>query len=92
MNAHTKISLSDVRIMIPKEYPMSTEESGHLYHPGDGVNKNVEEAYVWYRIAQCAGNRSVDSIVSHLGSKLMTSTCHKLSSRALHIYTRALTH
>ena len=92
MNAHIKISLSDVRIMILSEYPLSTEEHGHLYYHGDGVDKSVEEAYVWYHIAQCAGNRSVDSIVSHLGSKLVASTCHKLSSRALHIYTRALTH
>ena len=91
MNAHIKISLSDVRIMILSEYPLSTEEYGHLHYHGDGVNKSVEEAYVWYRIAQCAGNRSVDSIVRHLDSKLMTSTCYKLPSRALHIYTRALT-
>ena len=51
MNAHIKISLSDVRIMILSEYPLSTEEHGHLYYHGDGVDKSVEEAYVWYHIA-----------------------------------------
>ena len=51
LNAHIKISLSDVRIMILSVYPLSTEEHGHLYYHGDGVDKSVEEAYVWYHIA-----------------------------------------
>ena len=37
---------------------MSTEEYGHLFYDGDGVIKNREEAYVWYRIALCAGNHN----------------------------------
>ena len=92
MNAHIKISLSDVRIMILNEYPLSTEEYGHLHYHGDGVNKSVEEAYVWYRIAQCAGNHSVDSLVDYIDATLTKSTCCKLSSKAKHIYTQALQH
>ena len=44
MNAHMKISLSDVRIMILSEYPLSTEEYGHLKHHGDEVDKSCAEA------------------------------------------------
>jgi len=92
MNTRPNVSLSDIRIMILCEYPLSTEECGHQYYDGDGVNKNREEAYVWYRVAQCAGNHKVDSLVDHLGSTLLRSKCLKLSSRARHIYTRALQH
>ena len=92
MNTRPKVSLSDIRTMILCEYPLSTEECGHHYYDGDGVNKSLEEAYVWYRVAQCAGNHKVDSLVDHLGSKLVRSKCLKLSSRAKHIYTRALQH
>ena len=92
MVTQTSISLSDIRTMILCEYPLSTEECGHHYYDGDGVNKSLEEAYVWYKVAQCAGNHSVDSLVDHLGSKLVRSKCCKLSSRAKHIYTRALQH
>jgi len=60
MNTHPKVSLSDIRIMILCEYPLSTEGCGHHYYDGDGVNKNQEEAYVWYRVAQCSGNHKVD--------------------------------
>ena len=92
MNTHPKVSLSDIRIMILCEYPLSTEECGHQYYDGDSVTKNLEEAYVWYRVAQCAGNHKVDSLVDHLSSALVRSKCLKLSSRAKHIYTRALQH
>jgi len=92
MATQTSISLSNIRTMILCEYPLSTEECGHQYYDGDGVSKNLEEAYGWYRVAQCSGNHKVDSLVDHLGSKLVRSKCLKLSSRARHIYTRALQH
>jgi TPR repeat protein len=92
MNTHCKISLSDIRTMILCSYPLSTEEYAHLYYDGDCVIKNREEAYVWYRIAQCAGNHSVDCLVNYLNSRIMKSTSDKLSSRAKHIYARALQH
>ena len=92
MATQTGISLSDIRTMILCEYPLSTEEVGHQYYDGDGVTKNIEEAYVWYRVAQCAGNHKVDSLVYHLGSSLVKSKCLKLSSRAKPIYTKALQH
>ena len=37
MNTRPKVSLSDIRIMILCEYPLSTEECGHLYYDGDDV-------------------------------------------------------
>ena len=92
MNTRPNVSLSDIRMMILCEYPLSTEECGHQYYDGDDVNKSLEEAYVWYRVAQCSGNHNVDSLVDCLGSKLVKSKCLKLSSRAKHIYTRALQH
>ena len=92
MYTHSKISLSDIRTMILCEFPLSTEEFGHQYYDGEGVSKSLEEAYVWYRVAQCTGNNNVDSLVNYLDSKLTTSKCFKLSSRARHIYTRALQH
>ena len=92
MNPHPKVSLSDIRIMILCEYPLSTEECGHQYYDGDGVSKSLEEAYVWYRVAQCSGNHKVDPLVNYLGSTLVKSKCLKLSSRAKHIYTMALQH
>ena len=92
MYTHSKISLSDIRTMILCEFPLSTEEFGHQYYDGEGVSKSLEEAYVWYRVAQYTGNNNVDSLVNYLDSKLTTSKCFKLSSRARHIYTRALQH
>ena len=92
MNTPMKISLSDIRTMILCEFPLSTEEFGHQYYDGDGVSKNLKEVYVWYRVAQCAGNHNVLSLVNYLGSTLVKSKCLKLSSRAKHIYTRALQH
>ena len=71
MSTQANNSLSDIRIMILCEYPLSTEECGHHYYDGDGVSKNLEEAYVWYRVAQCAGNHNVDSLVNCLGSELV---------------------
>jgi TPR repeat protein len=90
MNIYCKLSLSDIRTMILCEYPLSTEEYGHLYYDGDGVIKSLEESYVWYRVAQFSGNHSVDSLVNYLNSRIMKSTSNKLSSRAKHIYARAL--
>ena len=84
------ISLSDTRMMILCEFPLSTEEIGHQYYDGDGVNKSREEAYVWYRVAQCAGNHDVDSLVNCLNTKLIKTKRLKLSSRAKHIYASAL--
>ena len=92
MSTHIQVSLSEIRTMILCEYPLSTEEYGHLYYDGDGVTKNIEEAYVWYQVAQCAGNHRVDSLVNYLNTKLIKSQCLKLSSRAKHMYTKALTH
>jgi TPR repeat protein len=92
MNTLTQMSLSDIRIMILCDFPLSTEECGHLFYDGDGVIKNREEAYVWYRIAQFSGNHSVDCLVNYLNSRIMKSTSNKLSSRAKHIYARALLH
>ena len=92
MNAQKKISLSSIRTMILCAYPLSIDEYGHCYYDGDGdgVNKSPDEAYVWYRVAQCAGNSNVDSLVNYLSSKLMKRKRDKLSSRARHIYERAL--
>ena len=90
MNTHPKVPLSDIRMMILCEYPLSTEECGHHYYDGDGVTKNIEEAYVWYRVAQCAGNHDVDSLVNCLNTKLIKTKRLRLSSRAKHIYASAL--
>ena len=90
MNTHCKLSLSDIRTMILFEFPLSTEEYGHLYYDGDGVTKSLEEAYIWYIIAQCSGNHRVDCLVNYLNSRLMKPTCKKLSSKAKDIYARAL--
>ena len=90
MDTQTSISLSDIRTMILCEYPLSTEECGHHYYDGDGVTKNIEEAYVWYRVAQCAGNHDVDSLVNCLNTKLIKTKRLRLSSRAKHIYASAL--
>ena len=92
MYTHTKISLSDIRTMILCEFPLSTEEFGHQYYDGEGVKKSLKEAYVWYRIAQCAGNNNVDSLVNYLNTGMITATRLRLSSRAKHIYIRALRH
>ena len=46
MNTPMKISLSDIRLMILCEFPLSTEEFGHQYYDGDGVSKNLEKAIV----------------------------------------------
>ena len=92
MTTHTQVSLSEIRTMILCEYPLSTEEYGHLYYDGEGVNKSLEEAYVWYKVAQCGGNHNVDSLVNYLGSTVVKSKCLKLSSRAKHIYTKTLQH
>ena len=92
MSLRPNITLSDIRMMILCEFPLSTEEIGHQYYDGEGVSKSLEEAYVWYQVARCAGNHKVDSLVNYLDSKLTTSKCLKLSSRARHIYTRALQH
>ena len=84
------MTLSDIRMMILCEYPLSTEECGHHYYHGDGVTKNIEEAYVWYQVTQCAGNHRVDSLVKYLDTTLINTKRLKLSSRARHIYTSAL--
>ena len=90
MSLRPNITLSDIRMMILCEFPLSTEEIGHQYYDGEGVKKSLKEAYVWYRIAQCAGNHSVDSLVDYIGTTLTKSTYCKLSSKAKHIYTQAL--
>ena len=92
MSTQANIPLSDIRMMILCGYPLPTEEYGHFYYDGDEVTRSTEEAYVWYRIAQQAGNRSVDSVVDCIGPTLTTFKCHRLSSRAEHIYSRALQH
>ena len=92
MSTHIQVSLSEIRTMILCEYPLSTEEYGHLYYDGCAVTKNIEEAYVWCKVAQFAGNHNEDSLVNYLGSTLVKPKCLKLSSRAKPIYTRALQH
>ena len=90
MSTKIKQSLSDIRLMILTSYPLSTEELGHLYYDGDGVGQSYEEAYVWYLVAQCAGNHRTDSLVKYLNTKLIKTKRLKLSSRAKHIYSKAL--
>jgi TPR repeat protein len=90
MYTPTQLSLSSVQAMILCEYPVSTEEFGHCYYDGDGVSKNLDEAFVWYRVAQCAGNHHVDCLINYLDSKLEPHTRLKLISRAKHIYQKAL--
>ena len=91
MNLRTNITLSDIRMMILCQYPLSTEEYGHCYYDGDeGVTKDPEEAYFWYRVAQCAGDNQVDDLVDYIGSTLTESKSLRLLSRARHIYIRAL--
>ena len=91
MNTRANISLSNIRMMILCQYPLSTEEYGHCYYDGDeGVTKDPEEAYVWYRVAQCAGNNNVNSLVNYIGSTLSKSKCLRLSSRANHPSSEAL--
>ena len=46
----------------------------HLYYDGEGVNKSLEEAYIWYQVAQCAGNHRVASLAVYVASKLMKHT------------------
>ena len=90
MNLRTNITLSEVRMMILCQYPLSTEEYGHCYYDGDGVTQDTEEAYVWYKVAECAGGSQVGGLVDYIGSTLAKSKCHRLSSRARHIYVRGL--
>ena len=84
------LRLSDIRMMILCQYPLSTLEYGNCYYDGDGVAKDLEEAYVWYKVAQCAGVNQVGGLVDSIGSTLAQPRCHRLSSRAKHIYVRAL--
>ena len=70
--------------------PLFTEEVDHQHYDGDGVTKSIKEIYVWYRVAQCAGNHNVGSLVNYLNTKLIISQRLKLSSRAKHIYASAL--
>jgi TPR repeat protein len=90
MNTHFKASISNIRTMILCENPLSIEEYAHLYYDGDGVNKSLEEAYVWYTVAQLSGNHRVDCLVNYLNSQLTKSMCNELSSRAKLIYDKAL--
>lgn len=91
MSLRANVTLSDVRMMILCQYPLSTEEYGNCFYDGDkGVTKDIEEAYVWYKLAQCTGNNNVDSLLHYIGSTLTKSKCLRLSSRAKHIYVRAL--
>jgi hypothetical protein len=84
------LRLSDIRMMILCQYPLSALEYGNSYYDGDGVAKDLEEAYVWYKVAQCAGVNQVGGLVDSIGSTLAQPRCHRLSSRAKHIYVRAL--
>ena len=84
------LRLSDIRLMILCQYPLSALEYGNCYYDRDGVTKDTEEAYVWYKVAQCAGDSQVDGLVDYIGSTLTKSKCYRLSSRAKHIYTEAL--
>ena len=57
------LRLSDIRMMILCQYPLSALEYGNCYYDGDGVAKDLEEAYVWYKVAECAGDSQVDGFV-----------------------------
>ena len=92
MNTHAKASLSNIRTSILYGFPLTTEECGHLYYDGDCVSKNIEEAYVWYKVAQCSGNHVVDSLVNYIDAHLIKPNRRKLLSRAKHIYARTLLH
>jgi hypothetical protein len=84
------LRLSDIRMMILCQYPMSALECGNCYYDGDGVSKSLEEAYVWYKVAEGAADSQVGGLVDSIGSTLAQPKCHRLSSRAKHIYVRAL--
>ena len=62
------LRLSDIRMMILCQYPLSALEYGNSYYDGDGVAKDLEEAYVWYKVAQCAGVNQVGGLVDSIGS------------------------
>ena len=51
MSTQAHITLSNIRMMILCEYPLSIVEYGHCYYDGDRVNRSYEEAYVWYKVA-----------------------------------------
>ena len=70
MTLRANISLSEVRMMILCQYPLSTSEYGHCYCDGDGVAKDPEEAYVWYKVAECAGVNQVGDLIDCIGSTL----------------------
>ena len=84
------LRLSDIRLMILAQYPLSALEYGNCHYDGDGLAKDLEEAYVWYKVAQCAGDNQVGGLVDYIGSTLAKPRCHRLLSRAKHIYVRAL--
>lgn len=90
MHTNTKITLSDVHNMLVHSNPLSIEEYGHCHYDGYGVNKNIEEAYVWYKVAQYSGNHLVDGLVKYLDSNVVKKKSFRLSSRAKHIYIEAL--
>ena len=79
------------RLLLSKpDAPAYIKESTTRGLKCDGVTKNIEEAYVWYRVTQCAGNHNVDSLVNCLNTKLIKTKRLRLSSRAKHIYSSAL--
>lgn len=90
MSLRPNTTLSDIRLMTLCQYPLSALEYGNCYYDGDGVAKDTQEAYVWYKVAQCAGDNQVGGLVDPIGSTLAQPKCHRLSSRAKHIYVRAL--
>ena len=57
---------------------------------GDRATKNVQEVYVWYGVAQYAGNLKVDSLVGYLNTKLIKPQRFELSSRTKYIFASAL--
>ena len=90
MSKRTKGKLSDIRMIILCQYPLSALEYGNCYYDEDGVTKDTQEAYVWYKVAPLAGDNRVGGLVDCIGSTLAQPKCHRLSSRAKHIYVRAL--
>tara|TARA_B110000908_G_C10145585_1_gene398884 strand:+ start:678 stop:956 length:279 start_codon:yes stop_codon:yes gene_type:complete len=90
MSKRTKGKLSDIRLIILAQYPLFAAEYGNCFFDGDGVARDIEEAYVWYQVALCAGDNQVGGLVDYIGSTLAKSKRRRLSSRAKNIYVRAL--
>jgi TPR repeat protein len=66
---------------------MSALECGNCYYDGDGVAKDLEEAYVWYKVAQLAGDNRVGGLVDSIGGRPEISV---VTAAAPQIYKRVV--